>query len=263
MDDKELNEFKMWEYERKQEQIDRYGCDISKINVKKATKKSRRLVKIIKRLGYLISTVSVLFVALLVIGTSLFLYIMYSGLSNSTNVNVTEQLEFQYDIKVKILSQETEGRIENGTYYLQTKNKPYIKFRAIKDYGNLSSDYLDYCYKYYFDSWNGSNKKYFTANEDFINGLLRYKLYINNYPNIDVGAKAFMDFVDFVDEVYPECRFKPYWQIYIKVDDTELYPFMSSNDTHEEAVERIKKVYNDHIKAMENANIVSNNTISD
>lgn len=254
MDDKELNELKKWEYEKKQEQIDKYGCDLSKINVKKATKQSRRLVKILKRFGYIISTLSVFVVALLCIGILLFLYIMYSGLNESSNVNVTERLEFQYGIKVKILSQNTEGRIDNGTYYLQAKNKPYIKFTAIKDYGSLSCDYLDRSYKYYFDTWNSDNKKYFTTNEEFINGLLRYKLYVDNYPDIDVAAEAFMDFVDYVDTTYPECKFEPYWQIYIKVGDTELYPFMSSNTTREEEVEKIKKVYNDHLKVMESIN---------
>lgn len=242
MDDKELEEFKRWEYERKQEQIDKYGVDLSKINVKKATKKSRKLAKRLKIFGYTLKTLTILLFTIVAIGTLLYIYMMYSGLNEQMDVNVKKQIESHYHMKIKILKEETDKKGGNGKYYIQSLAKPKLNFVAIKNYGNLNVDYDDRLIKYYFENWNGKNKKYFAVDENMENDILKYELYIDNYSNIEDAVIALAEFRDYCKND-DKTAFRIY-SIYIKFNNNRIHPYTSSSTTLEQALENANQMCN-------------------
>lgn len=251
MDKKELEEFKKWEYERKQEQIDKYGIDLSEIQIKNRKKKKKKVVTFLSRLGEFFRKFVVITFTLAVFITLFLISVWFLDMNERVDINVEKTFQNLYNIEVKILKQDTSGRTNNGKYYLQRKDEPKIKFTAVKNYGSLANDYLDQIIKYYFELWDSNDKKYFTVNENMENGLLRYELYVDNYPNIGVAAEVFVNFAKFCGNDY-----KAFWDIYIVTDNDRIYPYTGNGTTHEEAIKNVMDTYNSH---QEFWNAINNN----
>lgn len=248
MDKKDLDELNKLEFEAEQEQFEKYGMDLRKVDRKAVAKKSRKLAKFLKRIGYLLNSTAIVFFVLVIVGLLLFLCFLWANLYEKSNINVQKQMEAQYNVKLELVGKETSGRAENGYYYFQTKDAPYIKFTANKFYGSFSTDFLDQSIKYYFESWNSDNKKYFVVDESINDNILNYEVYLDfkKCKDIDEVAEIFVEFVTFCGDGY-----KPYWDVYIQLDENSnnrIYPYISMNTTHEEAIKNVKDLYDKHLK---------------
>lgn len=241
MDDKDLENLKRWEFEQKQNDIAKYGIDLSKINIDKSHKKIIRLSAILKRLGYLLKKIT--FLLFFVVGIIILfnIYMNYKDLEARFNINIKEELQGQYNIKIKFIEIIPDGNNGNGKYYIQSKTEPKIKFTAIKKNGRLTQDYSERMLKYYFDLWNSTSKRYFTVDESINNDILSYYVYIDNFNNIEDAASKLIEFAKFCGD-----DFKGYWNIYIKVNDARIFPYSDSITTHEQAMENAKRLYNSY-----------------
>lgn len=231
MDNKELAEFKKWENERRQEEIDKYGAELSKINKERASKKAKKSARTLKRIGYLLKSLTIIIFTITAIAILLYLYVMYSGLNSSSNINAKKVIESQYKIDIKILKEETDKKGGNGKYYMQSKTEPKINFTAIKHYGGLKEDYLKRLHKYYFDLWNSNNKKYFTVEETIEDDILNYEIYIDKSNNVEDAGSKIIEFAKFCKGDY-----RAYCNVYIKVGEERIYPYSGSSITHEQAL---------------------------
>lgn len=250
MDKKDLDELDKLEYEREQEQFEKYGMDLRKVNRKAVAKKNEKFVKGLRRIGYIFRNIYIMIAVILVLAVLLYLVTYWSSLYERSNVNVKSQIELQYNIKLKLLSKETSGRAENGKYYFETKNEPHINFMAEKYYGKFTTDYLDKITKYYFELWNSPNKKLFVVNENIENEMLNYELYLDfkKCKDIDEAGEIFIEFVEFCGADY-----KPYWDVFIKLDEgasDRIYPSVNFREPHEENLDEIRNLYYFHLKFM-------------
>lgn len=227
---KELEE---WEQNRREEEKEKYGINIQDIkptNIKWID----RLVKGLRAIGisYVIFATIVFSLAFIAVG--LYLYAKYSNIKSQIDIDLEDTIESMYNIKIKIVSQDTDNR-GNGKYTIKTKNSDIdITFNAVKDHGNLKEDYLAHFQKYYFDKWESETKENFIVKEEINDTILIFETYIeiNNYDEI-IGA------VESINEFYEFCNKKKdfaSWNIFIKYGKIILDPYTSSSTTEEDAI---------------------------
>ena len=85
----------------------------------------------------------------------------------------------------------------------------------------------------------------FELEENITNGILDYDthLIINNYEDIEKNVNIINEFVDFCG-----AKFYPSWQIYLKKENSKIYPYDYSGMSKEDAMNNAKELYNKYFE---------------
>lgn len=234
-------ELEFWDESRKETEKEKYGYIQNYSENEQQRKKVDKVVQGMKVTGKTLKFVFFIIVAIIIGIVALLLYINISNMNFRKNIDVIQTMETMYQIEIDTVSKNVDEE-NNGTYYLQLKNNPEIKFIATKEKSVMKEDFLANCHKYYFEHWNSPNKKYFEIVEEEKNGFLNYETYIeiDNYDDIEPMVKIINEFMNFSSDMYSSCA----WKIYLKKDDYTIYPYQHSGMTNEEAIDNAKKEYN-------------------
>ena len=248
MDNKEdWEELERWNESRIESQKEKFGIEYDKynnLNTKEQRKKIDKVVKGLNITGKALKIFAILIFTIAIFLVLLIVYINVSNLKERTDVSVVKVIENMYNIKIKLISQDIDGK-GNEVYKFELEENNEIKFTAIKNFGNLTEDFLDQSQKYYFDKWNSPNKEYFIVEENITDGILDYDTYliINNYEDIEKNVNMINEFVDFC-----RTKFYPSWQIYLKKEKSRIYPYNHSGMSKEDAMNNAKDLYNKYFE---------------
>ena len=246
MENKEdWEELEKWSKKQEENNIKKFGIDISKVNIHKENKKmsvfsmfANSIYKFTKY-AFLIITIFVFCLGLW------FAYTQINNFERSLDIgDVKENLEHMYNIKIREVSRDTDEK-ENGRYTFILKDNEEITFTAFKNGGDLIDDYNDNCHKYYFEKWDNEYKNSFVIEEKLINGILNYSTYIEiqSYDEIESAVKKINRFIEYSKE-----DFKDTWKIYLKRDELMLYPYSILDASEQEVIDNAKKRYLNYIK---------------
>ena len=163
-------------------------------------------------------------------------------------VDVEGTIENLYKVKTEIVDKNLDKN-GSGTYKLETKGKDNIRFTVIKQGTMLKDDFSDNCQKYYFDLWDSPKKELFTVNETYNGEILNYETYIevNNEDEIEEGVEALSDLTEFCGNQ----DFYQTWNIYLKIGEKRIYPYMQSGLSREEIVNKTLEEFNEINSNME------------
>lgn len=243
MDNKEdWEELERWNESRLETQKEKFGIEYNKYNNLNTKKQREKIDKVVKGLNITGKTLKIFAILIFTIAIFLVLLTVYINLSNlkeRTDVSIVETIENMYNVKIKLTSQDIDEK-ENGVYKFELVENNEIKFTAIKNFGNLTEDFLNRSHKYYFDKWDSPNKEYFIVEENITDGILNYDthLIINNYEDIEKNVNIINEFVDFCGT-----KFYPSWQIYLKKENSRIYPYDHSGMSQEDALQNAKELY--------------------
>lgn len=229
---KDWEELEKWEKKNEQEEIKKYGTNISKINKKNASKEVNNYVKginVVLKTMKISATSLFIIVAIIIL---IFGIAWYYSIKSRVNIDAKKTIESMYGVKLKLISKEIDNN-GNGKYKFELKNEPKIQFVAIKKWGNLEEDLSDRIQKYYFEKWDSANKNDFRVYENTENDILNYEIYIENFKNINTAINEIYEFVDFCSNNYTQ-----YFKIYIKVSEEKLYPNLSIGADREEVIQK-------------------------
>lgn len=235
-------ELERWNENRIESQKEKFGIEYNKYNNLDTKKQRKKIDKVVKCLNITGKTLKIFAIIIFTIAVFLVLLNVYVNLSNfkeRTNVSVIDTIENMYNVKIKLISKNVDEK-ENGTYKFELEENNEIKFTAIKNFGNLTEDFLDRVHKYYFDKWDSPNKEYFIVAENITDGILDYDthLVINSYEDIEKNVNIINEFVDFCG-----VKFYPSWQIYLKKGNSRIYPYNHSEMSKEDAIQNAKDLY--------------------
>lgn len=202
MDNKEdWEELERWNESRIESQKEKFGIEYNKYNNLNTKEQRKKIDKVVKGLNITGKTLKIF--AIIIFTMAIFLVIFnvsinLFNLKERTDVSVVETIENMYNVKIKLTSQDIDEK-ENGVYKFELVENNEIKFTAIKNFGNLTEDFLNRSHKYYFDKWDSPNKEYFIVEENITDGMLDYDTYlvINNYEDIEKNVNIINEFVDF------------------------------------------------------------------
>ena len=245
MDNKDdWKELERWNESRTETQKEKFGIEHNSLDTKEQRKKIDKVVKCLNIIGKTLKVFAIIIftmaIFLVILNVSINLY----NLKERTNVSVVETIENMYNIKIKIISQDIDEK-ENGIYKFELEENNEVQFTAIKNFGSLTEDFLDKSHKYYFDKWDSPNKEYFIVEENTIDEILNYDthLTINNYEDVEKTVNIINEFVDFCGT-----KFYPSWQIYLKKENSRIYPYDHSGMSKEDAMNNAKELYNKYFE---------------
>ena len=236
---KDWEELEKWNESRIEMQKEKYGIKYSNFNTNEERKKVDKVVKYLNVTGKTLKIFAIIIFIIAIFLVLLNVYVNFSNFKERTNVSVIETIENMYNVKIKVISKNVDEK-ENGTYKFELEENNEIKFTAIKNFGNLTEDFLDNYHKYLFNKWSSPNKKYFIVEENTIDEILDYDthLIINNYDEIEKNVNIINEFVDFCG-----VKFYPSWQIYLKKENSRIYPYDHSGMSQEDALQNAKELY--------------------
>lgn len=231
---KELEE---WEQNRRANEKEKYGINIQDIKPHKI-KWIDKIVKFMKTVGitYVVFATIIFIIAFIAVG--IYLYVKYMDIKSQVDIDFVDTIESMYNIKIDIISQDTDNR-GNGSYVIKPKNSDFI-FNAIKNKGNLKEDYIAHLQKYYFDKWESETKENFKIVEKEENTILNYETYIeiDNYEELIKAVESINEFYE-----YSKQRLFASWNVYIKYNNSRIYPYTSSSNNTEDAMNNAKQQF--------------------
>ena len=219
MEKQDWEELEKWNEQRLEQEKEKFGYSYQEIEEKKPHKKVEQLVKGLKITGNTLKIFTIIIFIIAAFSILLMLYIKFANINALTNAEVIKTIENLYHTKVKCIQKQVDED-ENGTYQLEVKENPQIKFTAIKEKGTLTEDYLDQCHKYYFEHWDNQKKQNFIVNENINQGVLQYETYIvvNTQEEIEKDMNIIKEFATFCKE-----QFTPAWEIYLLNGNERIY----------------------------------------
>lgn len=229
-------ELEQWNAQREEEQKRKFG------EYPEGFQRNKKIDKVTKGMNITIKVIRGIFFA--VIALALLVYIFYV-VGQKANADPVGKIEDLYKVQAKVISKNIDKN-SAGTYKLELKDNEDIKFTIIKQGTLLNDDFSDNCQKYYFNVWDSSKKELFTENETYNGELLNYETYIeiNNEEELKEGIDAIRDFVEFCGNQ----NFYQTWNIYLKIDEKRIYPYMQSGVSREEifnqALEKFYEITN-------------------
>lgn len=240
---KDWEELEKWNESRLETQKEKFGIEYNKyndINTKEQRNKVNKVVKYLNVTGKTLKLFAIIIFTVAILLVLLNVYVNLSNFHERTNVSVVDTIENKYNVKIKIISQDLDEK-ENGIYKFELEENNEVHFTAIKNFGSLTEDFLDNYHKYCFDKWNSPNKEYFIVEENIIDGILDYDthLIINNYEDIEKSVNIINEFVDFCGT-----KFYPSWQVYLKKENSRIYPYDHNGMSKEDAMINAKNLYN-------------------
>ena len=230
MDNKnDWKELEQWDSLRKEERKNRFG------KYPEEFKKNKKIDKVTKGMDITLKIIRGIFFA--IIALALLAYILYMV---DKKVDVEETIENLYKVKTEIIDKNLDKN-GSGTYKLETKGTDNIKFTVMKQGTMLKDDFSDNCQKYYFDLWDSPKKELFTVNETYDGEILNYETYIevNSEDEIKEGIEALSDLTEFCGNQ----NFYQTWNIYLKIGEKRIYPYMQSGLSREEVFSQALEKY--------------------
>lgn len=233
---KELEE---WEQNRRANEKDKYGINIQDIKPQKI-KWIDKIVKVLRSIGIVYVIIATIIFILALIAVGLYLYAKFSSIKSQLDIDLIGTIESMYNIKTDIVSQDTDDR-GNGKYTIKLKDSDInLTFNAIKDHGNFNEDYVDNCQKYYFDKWQSKTKENFKVGERVDGSFLSYENFIeiNNYDELISAVNSINEFYE-----YSKNNLFAGWDVYIKYNNSRIYPYTSSSNDEEDAMNNAKQQF--------------------
>lgn len=230
-------ELEQWNELREEERKNRFG------EYPEGFQKNKKIDRLAKSMDITIKVIRGIFFA--IIALALLAYILYMV---DQKVDVEGTIENLYKVKTEIVDKNLDKN-GSGTYKLETKGKDNIRFTVIKQGTMLKDDFSDNCQKYYFDLWDSPKKELFSVNETYNGEILNYETYIevNNEDEIEKGVEALSDLTEFCGKQ----DFYQTWNIYLKIGEKRIYPYMQSGLSREEIVNKTLEEFNEINSNME------------
>ena len=237
-------ELEKWADEDRRRKIEKYKFDIESEKLQNQAKKTNIVSKILNRIGKIGMAIAIAFGGILIFAILNFALDAFQ----TYNIDAKGSIQNMYDIKVKIVSKDTDDR-GNGNYIFAVKGNKELKFSAIKKYGTLYEDYADNLQKYVFTKWNSQNKNKIIEDEKTEeNGLLKYSMYmeINSYTEIEELVEILNEFMEYA-KTYDNTSFV-FLDLELRNKDSIIKPFWHTGITKEEAIAGAKKQYLYYVK---------------
>ncbi len=233
------DELEQWNSLREEEQKNRFG------KYPEEFKKNKKIDKVTKGMDITLKIIRGIFFAIITI--ALLIYVWYV-VGQKANTDPVGKIEDLYKVKSEIIDKNLDKN-GSGTYKLETKGTDNIQFIVLKQGTTLKDDFSDNCQKYYFDLWNSPKKELFTVNETYDGEILNYETYIevNNEDEIEKGVEALSDLTEFCGNQ----DFYQTWNIYLKIGEKRIYPYMQSGLSREEIVNKTLEKFNEINSNME------------
>ena len=94
--------------------------------------------------------------------------------------------------------------------------------------------------KYYFDKWESETKENFKIIEKEENTILNYETYIeiDNYEELIKAVESINEFYE-----YSKQMLFASWNVYIKYNNNRIYPYTSSSNNTEDAMNNAKQQF--------------------
>lgn len=183
---KELEE---WDEKRKKDEIEKYGLNISNMNINKKNKTMNRILKALKSIN--IITIC-LFIFLIILITSM-ISTYFGNLSfRMANYGVEKYVMEKYNLDITIFSKRREPNKNYMILKMHTNDNENIEFSVMKKYNKYIDDYVMQRHKYYFNLWTSLNEVKFKIKEKEENGLLvTYEIYLQENTNDIIEFKNF------------------------------------------------------------------------
>lgn len=241
MDDKkEWEELKKWEENRKTEEFNRYGLNISDMNIRKETNKINKIVSIVKSFN-IITILIFLFIVFVVVSM---LVTSYGNFVFATiDMDIKKTMQERYNIDVTVWTKIRNVKEKYYFFKLSSNDNENIEFTAIKKHNKVIDDYIQRKHKYYFDLWKSKSKENFKVKEYEENEILFFETYIEDFDNIDDTLKDVIEFAKFCGN-----GFINNWEIYLKKGNIKIYPFEDGDASDLEIIKNTKMQYNKYFK---------------
>lgn len=243
-----MNNKKDWEKIEREKKIrdisiiQKYGFDINAYTEKTFSKES--LEKRKKR-SFLIKLLIILLIFLTIILQINSVNMKMKAVAKERIINDMRNI---YNDEVKFISDKTYWR-GNGFYILETNDVPNIQMHVVVNGEDISNDFNERYYKYYFEKWENENKNKFIVNETYEdytyktktmkNWLLNYYTYIevSNYEEMMEATEYIISFIEYIQNR------KVLLRSYIKVKDELIIPHGTIDESNEEIRESAKNQY--------------------
>lgn len=222
MDNKnDWKELQEWENKKREDEYDKYGLNISNIDIKKQRKSVNKVIGFIHTLN--ISTI-LIFVFLIFIIVS----IIGVGLSNfefmTINSKLEKEMKERYNLDVTIWNKVKYESEEYYKFQMYANDVEKIEFTAIYKNNKVTDDYKERKLKYYFDLWRDEQKDKFKVKESEHNNMLSYEIFIDNIDKIEEATNIIMKFADFCEEKYIYD-----WNVYLVKNNKKIFPYQSTD----------------------------------
>lgn len=219
--DNEWKELENWEEKRKNEELSKFGLNLSGMDMKKGKSNANKIVALM----YSINLIQFIFIAFLIIVIISFLATSYGNYNfMMADSKIEKAMLEKYNIEVTIFSKERDLNKHNIKFKMTTNNNENIEFTAIEEKNRIIDDYTERKHKYYFEMWDNINKSYFTVKESIDNDILKYETYIENFDSVEDNMNKIIEFVNYCGE-----NFVYDWNIYIYKDNKKIYLDKSEN----------------------------------
>lgn len=194
-------ELKEWDEKRKKEEIEKYGLNISNMNINKKNKTMNRISKALNSINIITICLCIFLIIFIISMISTFFGNLEFKMSN---YGVEKYIMEKYNLEITIFAKRREANKNYIIFQMHTNDDENIEFSVIKKYNNYTDDYVMQRHKYYFNLWTSLNEVKFTVKEKEEKGLLiKYEIYLEE-NTLDI-----IDFKNFCGN-----NFMNEWKIY-------------------------------------------------
>ena len=206
-------ELEEWDEKRKKDEIEKYGLNISNININKMNKIMNRILKVMKSFK-VIAILLLIFLVILIISMISTYFGNFSF--KMADYEVEKYILEKYNLDVTIFHKKREPNKNYILFEMYTNDSENIEFTVIKKYNKFTDDYITRRHKYYFNMWESSNESHFKIKEKEENGLLtNYETYLEG--NLE-NTNDINDFYNFCGD-----NFMREWEIYVYKYNRKIY----------------------------------------
>ena len=182
-------ELNKWEENRKKDEIEKYGFDISNMNINKRNRTMNRILKALKSINIITICLFIFLIILIVSMISNFFGNIYFKMSDN---GVEKYIMEKYNFDVTIFRKTREPNKNYIIFRMHTNDTENIEFSVMNKYNKYTDDYVMQRHKYYFNLWTSLNEVKFTVKEKEEKGLLiKYEIYLEE------NTKDIIDFKNF------------------------------------------------------------------
>ena len=193
-------ELNKWEEKRKKDEIEKYGFDISNMNMNKRNRTMNRILKALK--SFNIITICI-FIFLIIVAFSMVSTFFSNFQFKMSDYGVKKYIMEKYNLDVTIFEKTREPNKNYMILKMYTNDTEKIEFSVMNKYNKYTDDYIMQRHKYYFNLWLSLNEVKFNVKEKEEKGLLiKYEIYLEDTKNIT-------DFKNFCGN-----NFMKEWKIY-------------------------------------------------
>lgn len=188
-DNSEWEELNKWEEKRKKDEIEKYGFDISNMNINKRNRTMNRILKALK--SFNIITICI-FIFLIILAISMVSTFFGNFQFKMSDYGAKKYITEKYNFDVTIFRKTREPNKNYIIFKMHTNDTENIEFSVMNKYNKYTDDYVMQRHKYYFNLWTSLNEVKFTVKEKEEKGLLiKYEIYLEENSNDIIDFKNF------------------------------------------------------------------------